>query len=133
MKLLTTGLLLFISLVGVCQSWSEVNSKSIKLYKEGNYSEAIATADEALELAIHQYGKNTNQYIATLTNKAYAQSASGDYLKAINNFRNVANLSFTIYKLPHVSQIESLCELTKTFDALASYDESSTLHLHCYS
>jgi hypothetical protein len=57
MKLLTTGLLLFISLVGVCQSWSEVNSKSIKLYKEGNYSEAIATADEALELAIHQYGK----------------------------------------------------------------------------
>jgi CHAT domain-containing protein len=124
MKLLTTGLLLFISFSGICQNWSEVNSKSIKLYKEGSYSEAIASADEALELAIHQYGKNTSQYIASLTNKAYAQSASGDYLKAIDNFRIVANLSFTIYKRPHVSQIESLCELTKTFGALASYDSA---------
>lgn len=124
MKLLLTGFLLLIALTGVSQSWSEVNSKSIKLYKEGSYTEAITMADEALNLAIHQYGKNTSQYIASLTNKAYAQSASGDYLKAIDNFRIVANLSFTIYQLPHVSQIESLCELTKTFGALASYDSA---------
>lgn len=124
MKVLTTGFLLIISLSGASQSWSEVNSKSIKLYKEGSYSEAIAAADEALDLAVHQYGKQTSQYIASLTNKAYAQSASGEYLKAIDNFRIVANLSFTIYQLPHLSQIESLCELTKTFGALASYDSA---------
>jgi CHAT domain-containing protein len=124
MKLLSIGFFLLISFTGICQSWSEVNSKSIKLYKEGNYIEAIEAADEALNLAIHQYGKNTSQYIASLTNKAYAQSASGDYLKAIDNFRIVANLSFTIYKLPHVSQIESLAELIKTFGALASYDSA---------
>ncbi|MBL7870809.1 MAG: CHAT domain-containing protein [Cyclobacteriaceae bacterium] len=124
MKLLLTGFLLLIAFTGISQSWLEVNSKSIKLYKEGSYQEAITMADEALNLAIHQYGKNTSQYIASLTNKAYAQSASGDYLKAIDNFRIVANLSFTIYQLPHISQIESLCELTKTFGALASYDSA---------
>ncbi len=124
MKLILTSFLLIIALTGIAQSWTEVNSRSIKLYKEGNFTEAIATADEALNLAIHQYGKSTSQYIASLTNKAYAQSASGDYLKAIDNFRIVANLSFTVYKLPHVSQIESLTELTKTFSALASYDSA---------
>jgi CHAT domain-containing protein len=124
MKRVSLYFFILLSFSGTAQTWHEVNGKSIKLYKEGMYSEAIATADEALNLAIHQYGKNTSQYLASLSNKGYAQSASGDYLKAIATFKEAANLSFIVYRLPHVAHIESLSELTKMFSSLASYDSA---------
>jgi CHAT domain-containing protein/tetratricopeptide (TPR) repeat protein len=108
----------------VCQDWKSVNSKSIQLYHEGKYAEAIIAANQALELATHQFGKNTSQYMASLSNKGYAQAGLGDYLQALSNFKQVVNLSFLVYNLPHVGQVESLAELSKTYAGLATYDSA---------
>lgn len=106
------------------QDWSAVNTKSIQLYKSGKYTEAIQAADEALELVTHQFGKNTSQYMASLSNKAYAQAGLGDYLQSLSNFKNVVSLSFIVYNRPHVGQVESLNELSKTYIGLATYDSA---------
>ncbi|MDZ7648951.1 MAG: tetratricopeptide repeat protein [Cytophagales bacterium] len=124
MRFLFLLLFLFTLFQAVSQDWSSLNSKGMQLYREGKYTEAIVTADQALELATHQYGKNTSQYMATLSNKGYAQAGLGDYLQALSNFKQVVNLSFLVYSLPHGSQVESLAELSKTYVGLATYDSA---------
>lgn len=106
------------------QDWSQVNGESVLLYKNGDYNSSIIKADEALKLARAQFGVESRQYMSSLSNKAYSQSALGDYLSALDNFRKTTNLSFEIYRLPHTSQIESLSELAKTFAALGTYDSA---------
>ncbi|NJN28780.1 MAG: tetratricopeptide repeat protein [Cyclobacteriaceae bacterium] len=59
-----------------------------------------------------------------MSNKGYAQAGLGDYLQALYNFKEVVNLSFLVYNLPHVGQVESLAELSKTFAGLAIYDSA---------
>jgi len=117
--------LLFLSFgVGYGQDWSSVNAKSIQLYRDGQYKTSVEVADEAIKLAISNYGPQSNERLISLSNKAYAQSGMGDYLKALANFRWVASLSFIVYPLPHSSQIESLTELSKTFVTLGNYDSA---------
>lgn len=116
----------FIVIFSQCygQGWLEVNRESMESYQSGHYEKAIRQADKALALAEKQFGKISNNYLSTLSNKANAQSASGQYLNALDNFRQVAHLSFRIYPLPHVFQMESLTELSKTFVILADYDSA---------
>ncbi|MEP2669490.1 MAG: CHAT domain-containing tetratricopeptide repeat protein [Cyclobacteriaceae bacterium] len=97
---------------------------STQLYREGQYPAAVKAADEAIELAITRYGFQSSERLISLSNKAYAQSGMGDYLKALANFRLAAELSFIVYPLPHASQIESLSELSKTFVTLGDYDSA---------
>lgn len=122
----TTGtILLLLSFgVGFGQDWDTLNRESIQLYREGQYKASIETADKAIESAISTYGWQSKEHLSSLSNKAYSQSASGDYLKALANFRRAAELSFSIYSLPHASHIESLAELSKTFVTLGSYDSA---------
>ncbi|MBK8291240.1 MAG: CHAT domain-containing protein [Flammeovirgaceae bacterium] len=108
----------------VCQDWKSVNKKASSYIMRGKYAEAIIAANQALELATHQFGKNTSQYMASLSNKGYAQAGLGDYLQALSNFKQVVNLSFLVYNLPHVGQVESLAELSKTYAGLATYDSA---------
>jgi len=115
---------LILSFHAESQDWSAINTRSIQLYKSGEYKEAIQAADEALNLATHQFGKNTIEYLASLSNKAYAQAGLGDYLKALSNFKQVVSLSFIVHNRPHVGQIESLSELSKTYVGLATYDSA---------
>lgn len=106
------------------QDWKSINSMSTQLYREGQYPAAVKAADEAIELAITRYGFQSNERLISLSNKAYAQSGMGDYLKALSNFRTVVALSFIVYKQPHAAQIESLSELSKTFVTLGNYDSA---------
>ena len=110
--------------MGYGQDWSAVNATSTQLYREGQYEAAVKMADEAIELAIATYGLQSNERLTSLSNKAYAQTGMGEYLKALANFRSVAALSFVVYKLPHAGQIESLSELSKTFVTLGNYDSA---------
>jgi CHAT domain-containing protein len=96
----------------------------MQLYQDGKYAEAIIVANQALELATHQFGKNTSQYLASLSNKGYALAGLGDYLQALSTFKQVVSLSFIVYSLPHVDQVESLGELSKTYVGLATYDSA---------
>lgn len=117
--------LLFLSFgVGYGQDWSSVNAKSIQLYRDGQYKTSVEVADEAIKLAISNYGPQSNERLISLSNKAYAQAGMGEYLKALTNFRLAAELSIIIYPLPHATQIESLSELSKTFVTLGNYDSA---------
>lgn len=93
-------------------------------YTRGKYAEAITMANQALELATISLEKNTSQYLASLSNKGYALAGLGDYLQALSTFKQVVSLSFIVYSLPHVDQVESLGELSKTYVGLATYDSA---------
>lgn len=110
--------------MGYGQDWSAVNATSTQLYRDGAYEASTKAADEAIELAVAQYGFQSNERLISLSNKAYAQTGMGEYLKALTNFRLAAELSFIIYPLPHATQIESLSELSKTFVTLGNYDSA---------
>ncbi|MEZ4972428.1 MAG: CHAT domain-containing tetratricopeptide repeat protein [Cyclobacteriaceae bacterium] len=124
MKAALSLLILVLSSSAVAQNWKEINTRSIERYKAGDFAEAIRLADRALIKAEAEFGLISNEYLSTLTNKAYAQADSGDELKALANYKTAANLSFGLYSLPHVSQIQSLSELCKSFMSLAAYDST---------
>ncbi len=117
-------LLLFISSISFCQDWDTLNKNAIDLYRTGEYDVAIAVADKALAAAASQYGKKSLQYATTLSNKAYAEAAVGDYLTALDNYRYVAQVCFELYPLPHVDQMQALGELAKIFTRLGAYDSA---------
>ncbi len=107
------------------QDWNNINSQSITHYRNGEYEIAVKLADEALKIAAKKYGEVSDQYINSLSNKAYAQSGLGNYNQATDNFRKVTILCFKQYSLPHVVQVESLTELAKTFITLSVYDSGA--------
>ena len=118
-------LLVLIFLPGYGQDWKTLNSQSIEYYAQGKYEKAIEYADQALDVAAIKYGVVSEQYINSLSNKAYAESGLGDHHSATQNFRKAANLSFQQYPLAYVTQIESLYELAKTFVNLSVYDSGT--------
>lgn len=116
--------MIMMSVSGWAQDWSDLNREIVALYRSGDYDEAIRLADQALSIARDKFGMSSTEYITSLSNKGYAQSGSGNYLQALANFKLVADLTFDLYKLPHVSQIQSLNELAKTSMALGNYDSA---------
>ena len=121
------GLLILVLLLSdylSAQSWDQLNRKGLELYRAGKYKEAILKYDQALDQAIREAGVKSEEYLASLSNKGYAQSLGGDYLGALVSFRETRDLSLKMYKLPHVDQLQSLVELTKNHMNLAYYDSA---------
>ncbi len=113
-------LLSFLNSLG--QEWTALNQESMLSYQSGNYKQAIVYADSALQLAEDIYGKVSDQYLSSLSNRAYAEAGLGENSHALADFKTVTNLSFELYSLPHVSQVESLLEVAKQFLSLSEYD-----------
>ncbi len=125
MKHIVWLFILLASLTGNGQDWKSANTKSKNLYETGNYAEAITFADNALAIAKKEFGVNSDQYLTSLSNKAYAEAGLGRYQQALENYRQAVNISFTLYQLPHVSQIETLGEVAKTHMTMGVYDSSA--------
>lgn len=123
----TIGLLffLFASLTGISQDWASVNAKSMAAYEKGQFQQAIDLLNQALVLAEKSFGHNSEEYLASLSNRGYAESGLGDYTRALNSFRAAANTSFEVYTLPHVAQIETLGELAKIQMELSVFDSAA--------
>ncbi len=135
-KVIITVTLFGCTLAAKSQGWSSLNSASISLYQLGKYAQSVALAEQALSVAKDSLGEKSEAYISSLSNKAYAQSALGDYLHALNNFKYAANLSLDMYQQPHVSQVETLGEVSKTFTILGVYDSAEyylNLAKHVYT
>ncbi len=124
MRLALTFLSLVLSLPIFGQEWQKLNQKTQFLYSNGKYEEAIESANKALVEAEKAYGKTSDAYLASLTNRAYAESALGNYLHALNGFHTAADLSFLQYRLPHINQLESVTELSKAYMNIARYDSA---------
>lgn len=116
---------LLASLTGNGQDWKSANTKSKNLYETGDYAEAIMFADNALTIAKKEFGVNSDQYLTSLSNKAYAEAGLGRYQQALEDYRQAANISFTLYHLPHVFQIETLGEVAKTHMTMGVFDSSA--------
>lgn len=108
----------------MAQNWLLTNQRSMELYQNAKYPEAVTVADNALNIAANEYGTTSNQYLSSLSNKAYALSANGEYYKALKNFQQAAEISFELYTLPHVSHLETLGELGKIYAVLGKYDSA---------
>lgn len=117
-------LLLFTSTIVSGQDWNSLNQKALDLYQKGKYSQAIKFADEALNAAKSEFGVNSEEYLSSLTNKAYAQYYSGEYQPALKNFLLLANISTRLYQLPHVAQMQAMIEVSKAYMNLAQYDSA---------
>ncbi|MTI40269.1 CHAT domain-containing protein [Fulvivirga lutimaris] len=118
-------ILVLVFSMGYGQDWQTLNGQSLEYYAQGKYEKAIEYADQALEVAVKKYGIVSEQYINSLSNKAYAESGLGDHHRATEHFRKVVNLSFKQYPISHVAQVESLYELAKTYVSLCVYDSGT--------
>ncbi len=118
--------ILLMSIAGQAQSqnWLQLNTESLHLYQLGEYEQSLKISEQTLAFAKELYGEKSNQYLISLSNKGYTQSALGQYLQTVETFRDVAQLSLYLYSLPHVSQMESFGELSKTFMQLGTYDSA---------
>ncbi len=116
--------LLVMSFAASGQNWKALNQGSITAYRAGEYEKSVRLANEALEAAEMEYGTNSIEFASSLTNKAYSETALGDYLSALRHYKDAANICFDVYEKPHESQIQALGELAKTFTRLGVYDSS---------
>ena len=108
----------------VAQDWESLNRKALDFYQEGKYSEAISLSEQALVAAENEFGKISESYIASITNKAYAQLYGGYHREALESFRMLSDLSIRLYSLPHVTQMQSMVEISKAYMNLAMYDSA---------
>lgn len=115
---------LFFSIHTNAQNWGSLNQKSIESYTQGEYVEAIAYADQALEVAQRDHSETSQQFTTSLTNKAYAQKGLGNYLDAKKNFQLAAELTFELHRWPHYDQIDAVTEVAKIYIDLAIYDSA---------
>jgi len=62
--------------------WNELNAKSTKLYQQGQYSEALKIAEEAIKVAETTFGKDHPNTAQSLNNLALLYYAQGKYAEA---------------------------------------------------
>ena len=79
-------LVLVLGTGGLCAAqsgdWKALNEEAVSLYRQGNYSRAIAVAQSALQLAEAELGAEHPHVATNLNNLATLHKAQGQYAQA---------------------------------------------------
>ena len=124
MKSLRILILILLPLAGFAQDWESLNHRALELYREGRYDEAIRLAEQAVKAGEKEFGRVSEACISSTTNKAYAQLYAGYHREALESFKSLFDLSNRLYPLPHVTQMQSMVEISKAYMNLAMYDSA---------
>lgn len=81
----------------VAPEWELLRSKAVSLYSQSNFSDALKAAEQALEIALANFGANDGRLGASYNNVAANQYALGDYQKAYHNYDNAIENYLTVY------------------------------------
>jgi len=72
--------------------WKELNSKVIKFYQEGQYSEAIGAGNEALKVAEKTFGPEHPKVATSLNNLALIYKAQGKHAAAEDFYKHALTI-----------------------------------------
>lgn len=108
----------------MAQNWETYNKKSLSFYSQLNYSEAIQYADSALKYAEIEFGKKSEAYISSLSNKANAEEANGSLELALKNFKEAYAIINQLHPQAHLDHLQTLHDITKVQLELGRFDSS---------
>jgi tetratricopeptide (TPR) repeat protein len=116
-KYLIFLLLLLCPIMGLAQSWAELNNAGMLQYKQGEYREA----ENLFTLAIKSAATG-EEHVTSLSSLGYCQQALGDYPAAQQSFRQCVRLANRFYPPLHIERIEVLTNLANAFLPSGQYD-----------
>ncbi|TAL67077.1 MAG: tetratricopeptide repeat protein [Bacteroidetes bacterium] len=110
--------------IGFAQSWEELIQKTGLFLNEKNIDSALATADNALKIAI---GSSPSKHALTLGMIGQIYFDNGNYEKAAEYFMTEKNLKQTFLGRNNPSYAVSLNNLSSTYQYLGKFDEAEKL------
>lgn len=122
MRFLFLTLLSITSTLASAQTWDSLNTQGLKLYLGGNYDEAKAIMTKALLRAETDSGKISTAYTSSLTTLAQINKATGNYIKAAEQFHEIVVITDKQYTQAHIDRIETRAELANLFLESGQYD-----------
>jgi CHAT domain-containing protein/tetratricopeptide (TPR) repeat protein len=122
MRFIFLTLLLLASNIVSAQTWDSLNTYGLKLYLGGNYDEAKAIMSKALIRAETDSGKISTAYTSSLTTLAQINKATGNYIKAAEQFHAVVVITDKQYTQAHIDRIETRTELANLYLESGQYD-----------
>ena len=72
--------------------WNELNTKVVRLYRQGQYSEALKIAEEALSVAKRTFGSDHPNVATSLNNLAELYHAQAKYAEAEPLYKQVLTI-----------------------------------------
>ncbi len=92
-KLLLSAGILFSYVTLSAQTWKELNSQVVSLYKAGEYEKALPLAEKAVEAIKKELGEENKDYLSALRNLASVYEKNMDYTKAAKSYIRLQELT----------------------------------------
>jgi CHAT domain-containing protein/Tfp pilus assembly protein PilF len=131
MKKIIFTILVFLFLYPVifAQSWKEFNEKTMSYYKNGDYENAEIFGKKGLEQCEKEYGKNSGNYIASLTNLAFIYEKVEKYDLAEEHLKNAVAIRKNISGENNYDYAISLWNLSNLYREIAKFNEAELILL----
>ena len=107
--------------------WEVLNEKVIKLYQQGQYSEAANTAKEALTVAKETFGSNHPKVAISLRNLALLYKAQGKYAEAETLYKRALKIYESALGKDHPSVATTLENMAGLYKEIGKKDEAEKL------
>ncbi len=109
--------------------WENNNLRIKKMYRDGNYENAIIFAKSNLEYALKKFGTNNDNYNVSLNNLAILYEAIGQYDKALPLYIDVLKNREKLLGKEHPDYGISLNNLAVLYSNMGKYEEALPLSI----
>lgn len=104
--------------------YNKLNARLATLYKQGNTTEAIKVAEEALQVAIKTYGEKHAYVSASLNNIALLYISEGRYEKAEELYERSLKIAEDLLGKDHPQLAGILENMVKCNEELGKFDKA---------
>jgi CHAT domain-containing protein/tetratricopeptide (TPR) repeat protein len=111
------------------QQWLAMDALSEKAFLAGNYSQAIALAQNGLEFARRTFGNRDAQTLASLVTVAFLYEAQHRYSEAEPYYREALQTRREVLGARHADTLDSINSLASLYESQGRYGEAEPLYL----
>lgn len=116
-----------VAVQGQSKKWEKLNEQLIQLYGEGNYQKAVTIAHKALAEAEKAFGRQHENYAASLNNLAVLYQDMGNYVQAELQYKEALPILKIALGEDHPSYANSLNDLAMLYKSLGDYTQAEPL------
>jgi tetratricopeptide (TPR) repeat protein len=126
-------LLLTITASARLTDWEDLIDLSITLYQQGEYSAALKTMKESIEVAKTTFGPNHNTVTISMKNLALLYSFGGNYSEAESLYKKALSLEEKILGSDHLFVAEDLKTLAELYRYQGKDKEAEFLYKRAHA
>ncbi len=109
--------------------WNRINTRAIRLYRQGRYAEATAPAEQALTLARRAFGPEHPDTLMSMNNLASLYADQGRYGEAEPLYVETLAISTRVLGPEHPDTLMSMNNLASLYADQGRYGEAEPLYV----